>query len=84
MSSHKPFGISLISLAENVLAPLNHVLGPAIMQRLRCQQADTAVMVLRVVPAEEELTEAAGIFDGAEAVGELWPVLEGFEPGFPF
>ena len=79
MGPDKAFRMVLISLAENLLALLNDFVGPAIMQRLWCQQADAAVMVFGVVPGEEKLTEAAGILDGAEAVRELWPVFQGFE-----
>ena len=42
-------------------------------------EADTRMAVVVVVPSEEALAEGAAIFNAAEAVGELWSVLEGLE-----
>jgi hypothetical protein len=48
------------------------------MHGVRCHQADAAVVMLVVVPAEETLAVSAGVFDRAEALGKLGPVLERF------
>ena len=49
------------------------------MRCLKRRLADAGVAVLVVVPAEEPAAEGAGVLDGAEAVGEVGPVLEGLE-----
>ena len=73
------FGIAGIGRVENLLPLLDDLASPAVMQHLRGEQGDAAVMMLVVVPGEELLAKGAGIFDGAEALGEFRPVLEGFE-----
>ena len=42
-------------------------------------QADAAVAVFMVVPVEEPLAVSAGVFDRAEAIGEVGPVFQSFE-----
>src|ERR1035438_10209984 len=49
------------------------------MEHIRCQQRDSTVMVLVVVPGKEALTKGTCVLDGAESVGELGPVLESLE-----
>ena len=44
------------------------------MEHIRCQQRDSTVMVLVVVPGKETLTKGTCVLDGAESVGELGPV----------
>ena len=51
----------------------------AVMDGGRRHQADAAVAVFVVVPAEELLAVSASIFDRAEAIGEVGPVLQGLE-----
>ena len=46
------------------------------------EQSDAGVPVLVVVPVEEGLAVCAGVFDGAEAFGEVGAVFQGFELGF--
>ena len=53
-------------------------LGVTEVDRGRRMEADPRVAVLQVVPMEEALAECAAVFDRAETVRELWPVLEGF------
>ena len=50
----------------------------AIMDGDWSHQADAAVAVFMVVPVEEPLAVSAGVFDRAEAIREVGPVLEGF------
>jgi hypothetical protein len=82
MCVHKAFGVALIGLSEDLLSALDELLGPTVVEGLGGKQADAAVMVLGVVPGEEGLTGTAGVLNGAEALGELGPVLEGFEVTF--
>ena len=51
----------------------------AVMEHVRRQQSDSAVMVFVVVPREEALTKNARILDGSESIWELGPVFESFE-----
>jgi hypothetical protein len=37
--------------------------------------------VVIVVPPEEPSAERAAVFNRAEVVGEVWPILEGLELG---
>jgi hypothetical protein len=45
--------------------------GESIVNHVRRQHSDTAEVMFEVVPLEEALTMGAGIFQAAEAVGEL-------------
>jgi len=80
--SDEAFGIPLESLTENNLALGDDFIGAAIMEHFGCEQADAGVMVLDVVPGEEDLAEGAGVLDGSETIGKLGPVLQGFELAF--
>ena len=51
------------------------------MDRGRGMESNSGMAVLVVVPLEETSAEGTAIFDRAETVRELWPVLEGFELG---
>jgi len=51
--------------------PVVHVVGR--------EEAEPSMMVLVVVPAEEILAVRATVFDAAESVGEIGPVLECLE-----
>ena len=53
--------------------------GATEMDRRWGVEPNTRMAVLVVVPPEEEPAEDEAIFDGAEAVRELWAVLERFE-----
>ena len=53
--------------------------GATVMNNIGRHQADAGVMMFSVVPGEEGLAVSASIFNRAEALGEVRPVLEGFE-----
>ena len=62
------------------LLPLAHeFLSAAVMDIGGCHQIEAGVVMFMVVPGEEVLAEAAGIFNGAEAVREVGPVLHRFK-----
>src|SRR5262245_19541306 len=82
MRPDKAFGIPLESLAEDGLALGDDVVRPTVVKYLGREQADAAVVVLGVVTGEEDLAEAAGVLDRAEAFGKLGPVLQGLELTF--
>ncbi len=50
-------------VVEHLLALLDDLAGQAVMQHLRGQQGDAAVVMLAVVPGEELPAEGARIFD---------------------
>src|SRR4051794_26405194 len=49
------------------------------MNHGRCHQCNAGVSMLVVVPVEESLAEGAAVLNATEALGELRPVLHGFE-----
>ncbi len=53
--------------------------GGAIMDGSRSHQADPNMAMFMVVPAEKPLAVGTGVFDGAEAIGEVGSVLQGLE-----
>ena len=76
------FRVANIGLVEHVLSLLDDLCGHAVMEHIRCQQGDSAVMVFMVIPGEESLAKGACVLDGAESVGELGPIFEGLELAF--
>ena len=78
MRPDKAFGIPLESLAQNDLALGDDLVCPAIVEHLGGEQADTAVMVLGVVPREEAPAEGAGVLDRAEAFRGTRAGISGF------
>ena len=58
------------------------ICGPAVVDVGGGVQAEPAVTVLVVVPAEEVLAVGPGGLDGGEAAGEAGPVFQGLELGF--
>jgi hypothetical protein len=76
------FGVAGIGRIKHLLSQADYFPSHAIVQHLRGQQGDHAVMVILVVPREKVLAVCARILDGTEAVGELGHVFEGFELAF--
>jgi hypothetical protein len=64
------FRVAGIGLVEHILSLLDDPFSCAVMQHIGCQQCDSAVMVLVVVPREKALAKGACILDGAEALRE--------------
>jgi hypothetical protein len=77
----EPFGVAGVGGGEHVGAGVAHGLGLSIVDVDGVVVADTAVVVLGVVPGEEALAERPRLLDGAEGVGEVGPVLERLELG---
>jgi hypothetical protein len=71
--------VTKIGVVEHVLSLLDDLCGHAVMEHIRSQQRDSAVVVFVVIPREKALTKSTCVLDGAESVGELGPVLESFE-----
>ena len=75
----EPFRVALIGLVQYLLPLLDDLARHAVMQHVRGQQGDSAMVMILVVPRKELLAKGACIFNGAEAVGEFGPVLQGLE-----
>ena len=69
--AHKAFRVCLICLCQDVLTGGMDDLGLAVMHLVGRHRPDADVMVILVVPGEEAAAEGPGIFDAAEAPGEL-------------
>jgi hypothetical protein len=57
------------------------LIGEAVVDVVRGQEADAAVTVLVVVPVEERAAVGAAVLGGSEALGKVGPVLERLELG---
>ena len=71
--------MSLVGREQGVLAGLQRLRGPAVVDVGRGEGGDAAVPVLVVVPVEEEPAEGVRVLEGGEAIRELRPVLERLE-----
>src|ERR1700735_2735737 len=60
-------------------APCGELRGGSVIHGGRDHPANAAVAMVMVVPAEELLAMSASIFDRAEAIREVRPVLQGLE-----
>ena len=79
--ANEAFGVCGVGGLQN-LRPLDlDALSPTEMDRSRGVEPNPRMAVLLVVPPEETPTKSAAIFDGAETIRELRPVLEGLELG---
>lgn len=77
--SDEPFGVCGVGGVEYAGALVANCLGHAVMDVSSGMQAQPAVAMFIVVPTEEDLAVSSGIFDRAEAAGEVGPVLQRLE-----
>ena len=61
----------------------NARLGQPVTHVKRCQQTKAGMMVLGVVPGEEDMTVCPRVLDRAETLREIRPVLERLELRLP-
>ena len=71
-----------IGVEKDDTSAMSDPFGPAVVNVGGSVQSDARVAVVVVVPTEESSTVGTGIFEAAEAVGEVWSVLEGAELRF--
>src|SRR5207245_6739178 len=71
------FRVSGVGSQEHAVSVIEDVLGEAVMHRGRSEEGQAAVVVLGVVPGEERAADLTRVFQGAEAVRELGPILDG-------
>jgi hypothetical protein len=75
----EPFGMGIVGGIQDAAAGLADGVRAAVVDVGWGVQADPGVPVFVAVPAEEPVTEDAGILDGPEPFGEVRPVLQGLE-----
>jgi len=67
---------------DHLVALCHHLLGEAVVDLVRCQQAQTRVVVLVVVPGEEPPAKGLCVLQAAKPVGEVPSVRERLELRF--
>ena len=72
---HESFGLGSPGSFERFGSRGDNLSSLAVMQRRGCHQADSAVVMLLVIPVEESPTERQTIFVGTKSFWELWTVL---------
>ena len=78
---YKPFWMRLVCGVEDFASGFLGGFRKTVMDSFRGEQADTGMVMFDVIPGKEILAEASAILDATEALGEIWPVLEGLELG---
>jgi hypothetical protein len=78
----EPLGVGGVGGVQHRASREGDLLGAAVVDVGRGEQADPRVAMLDVVPAEEALAEGAGVLERAEPVREGRVVLEGLELAF--
>src|SRR5690606_40988581 len=61
---------------EHLVALCDHLLREAVVDLVRCQQAQTRVVMLVVVPGEEPPAKGLCVLQAAKPVGEVRSVLD--------
>ena len=77
----KPLGMGRVGRGEHGRARRDALLGQAVVHVGGRQQAEADVMVLGVVPGEEDVAVGSGVLDRAEALRERRAVLQRLELG---
>ena len=67
---------------QDTLPLLEDIGSEPVVDHVRRQHGDAAVVMFEVVPVEKTLAMGAGVFQRAEPIGELGPVLHGLELAF--
>jgi hypothetical protein len=70
----EPLGVGLVGGVQHRAPGEGDLLGPAVVDVCGGEQADSGVVVLGVVPAEEPLAERSSVLQRAEPVREGWVV----------
>jgi hypothetical protein len=72
----EPFGVAGVGGGQDVSADRVDGRGVSMVDVVRGVPGDAGMSVFGVVPTEEALAEGSGVFDAAEGVGEVRPVLQ--------
>ena len=81
-AANEAFGMTLISVVQNLVALLNHMSSLASMNLSRGQQNETRMMMFMVVPMEETLCPRPSSIDGVKLLGKVRPILHRLELRF--
>ena len=76
------FWVGLVGAGEDLLSRGVDGVCLSVMELIGCHQADAGVVVVLIVSGEEVAAEGFGVFDAAEALGELRLIPECLEVGF--
>ena len=76
------FRVSLVGSIENGLSVPEEFFRVAVVNGRGSHQLEAGVVMLVVVPREELLAEAAGLFEGTETIRKAGAVLQRFEVSF--
>lgn len=82
MFTHETLWVLAEGVVESGLAGGVNGVGLSVMNLVGRHQADSAVMMVAVVPVEETAAKILGLFDGLEAFGEFRLVFQRLEVGF--
>ena len=72
-------GMRGVCVGEDSSSRSDALVGEAVVDVVRGQEADAAVSMLAVVPVEKGAAMGAAVLRGAEALGKVGPVLERLE-----
>ena len=75
----KAFRVRGVGYSKRLLAEVADLFGALAVDHLRGKQAQTGMMMLRVVPREELLAKTAGMLQGAEALRKVRPIFQRLE-----
>ena len=75
----KALGMRGVSGGEDASSRSDALIGEAMVDVVRGQEADAAVSMLAVVPVEKGAAMGSTVLRGAEALGEVGPVFERLE-----
>ena len=79
--SDEPLGVQVEHPVQCALAGGLNGFSLAVVDLIRCHQAETGMVVVLIIPGEEAAAEVLGILDAAEAFGEFRLVFQGLEVG---
>jgi hypothetical protein len=79
LSGDEAFGMSGVGCGQHPAPRLDALLGKPVVDLVGREQAEARVVVLGVVPREEDVAEAARVLDRSEALGKLGAVLHRLE-----
>ena len=83
LTANEAFGMRLPRIEQDEAASGIALVGATMMNVARCQQRDTAVPVILVVPSHELVDLVTRLLDIRKMARERWRVLECFELRFP-
>ena len=81
-TADKAFGMLLVSVAQNLVALLDHMFSLPSMNLSGRKQNKTRMVMMMVVPVKELASPSASVFDGVEMSRKIRPILHRLELRF--